>query len=128
MNDQEMGDQEWLLEKGTVVEQPFVSNTPIFGPLIAWFRTQWNNVAAKWYVRPMLSQQNEYNRLLVERVRDFETYTYELSSEQDHDLSRLRHDVAALHLQLKQLNRQLDELNDRLQENESSEQQDGKNG
>lgn len=115
MNDQDPDGRDWLLDKAEIVERPFVSSVPLFGSLIAWFRTQWNSVATKWYVQPMLVQQNEYNRQLVERVHDFETYVYELSSEQDRDLSRLRHDVAALHLQLKLLNRRLDKLSDRLE-------------
>ena len=103
MTDQNLENQDWLFEKGKIVEQPFSSEIPIFGPLIVWFRTMWNSVAAKWYVRPMLDQQNNFNRQIVERVRDFEAYAYGLSSEQDRDLSRLRHDVAALHYQLTQL-------------------------
>jgi len=121
MNDQDPDDRDWLLDKAEIVERPFVSSVPLIGSLIAWFRTQWNSVAAKWYVQPMLVQQNEYNRQLVERVRDFEAYVYELSSEQDRDLSRLRHDVAALHLQLKLLNGHLDELSDRLEQVDISE-------
>lgn len=116
MEDKEVKNQEWLLVKGNVVEQPFSSNVPVFGPLIVWFRSRWNSVATRWYVRPMVDQQNEYNRQLVERLRDFESYTYELSAEQDRDLSRLRHDVAALHVQLMQLNGRLDELNGLLQD------------
>lgn len=122
MNDHQ--NQDWLLEKGKITEQPFQSNAPLLGPLIAWFRGLWNSVAAKWYVRPMLVQQNEYNRLLVERMLEFENYTYELSAAQDRDVSRLRHDVAALQMQLRQLNRQLADLNDHLEQIDN----DRKNG
>jgi uncharacterized coiled-coil protein SlyX len=127
MNDQEQQNQDWLLKKGEIVEQPFESTVPLFGPLIAWFRSSWNNVAAKWYVRPMLAQQNEYNRLLVERLQDFEAYTYELTAEQDHDLSRLRHDLAALQLELRTLNQHLDELDAQLG-GISSDQESGGEG
>lgn len=116
MTDQNLQNQDRLFKEGIIVEQPFSSDIPILGPLIVWFRTMWNSVAAKWYVRPMLEQQNKFNRLIVERVRDFEAYTYDLSSEQDRDLNRLRHDVAALHLQLTQLNQQLAALNDHLEQ------------
>ncbi|MFN2122817.1 MAG: hypothetical protein ACK2UP_04865 [Candidatus Promineifilaceae bacterium] len=125
MNDQEQQNQDWLLKKGIIVEQPFESTVPLFGPLIARLRSSWNNVAAKWYVRPMLAQQNEYNRLLVERVQDFEAYTYELTAEQDRDLSRLRHDLAALHLELRRLNQHLDDLGAQLGEISSDQESSG---
>ncbi|MFN2170985.1 MAG: hypothetical protein ACK2UF_06095 [Candidatus Promineifilaceae bacterium] len=115
MKDRQLEELDWLLEKGKIVEQPFSSKVPVFGPVIAWFRTKWNSVATKWYVRPMLEQQNDFNRLAVERLREFETISYEFSLEQEHELGRLRHDLAALHLQLTQLNRRLAELDDRLE-------------
>lgn len=119
MSDQNLQNQDWLLKEGTIVEQPFSSEIPILGSLIVWFRTMWNSVAAKWYVRPMLEQQNKFNGLIVERVRDFEAYAYDLTSEQDRDLSRLRHDMAALHVQLNQLNQQLAALNDHLEQRDT---------
>ncbi len=125
MNEKEKQSQDWLQEKGEIVERSFESNVPVFGPFIAWFRTMWNNVAAKWYVRPMLAQQNEYNRLLVERIGDFEEYTFELTAEQDRDLTRLRHDLAALRLQLRNLNQHLDELEDQLGEMSNGEESGG---
>jgi vacuolar-type H+-ATPase subunit I/STV1 len=56
--------------KQTIREQPFRSNKPIIGPLIAWFRTMWNSVATRWYVLPLVQQQNEFNALVVAYVRD----------------------------------------------------------
>jgi uncharacterized coiled-coil protein SlyX len=114
MKDQQLDDRDWLIEKGIIVEQPFSSAVPLFGPLIVWFRTMWNDVATKWYVRPMLNQQNDFNRLAVESIREIETYSYEFSLDQERELSHLRHDLAALKLQLSQLNRHLTELDDRL--------------
>jgi hypothetical protein len=124
MNHKNPGNEDWLLARSEVVEQPFESSLPLVGPLIAWFRTRWNNVATRWYVRPMVKQQNDFNRQLVERVRDFETYSYEVTSEQDRDLGRIRHDVAALQVQLQDLNRRLKTLDNKLavsgQENEGA--------
>jgi hypothetical protein len=128
MTDQNLQNQDWLFKKGIITEQPFSSEIPILGPIIVWFRTMWNSVAAKWYVRPLLEQQNNFNRLIVERVRDIEAYAYDLSTEQDRDLSRLRHDVAALHLQLTQLNQQLAEINDHLEQKDTVGQGNGDQG
>ena len=116
MKDQQLDDRDWLIEKGIIVEQPFSSAVPLFGPLIVWFRTMWNDVATKWYVRPMLNQQNDFNRLAVESIREIETYSYEFSLDQERELSHLRHDLAALQLQLSQLKRHLTELDDRLKD------------
>ncbi|MFN2303460.1 MAG: hypothetical protein ACK2TV_06980, partial [Anaerolineales bacterium] len=91
MKDQQLDDKDWLIEKGIVVERPFSSKVPLFGPLIVWFRMMWNSVATKWYVRPMLDQQNDFNRLAVESIRDIETYSYEFSLDQERELSHLRH-------------------------------------
>jgi len=54
-----------LRAKQEVHEHQFVSRVPIIGPFVAWFRTQWNNVATRWYVLPMIQQQNEFNRTLI---------------------------------------------------------------
>lgn len=54
-----------LKAKQEVHEQRFVSRAPLVGPFIAWFRTQWNNIATRWYVLPMVQQQNDYNRILI---------------------------------------------------------------
>jgi hypothetical protein len=124
MKDQQLEEQDWLLKKGTVIEQPFSSEVPIFGSLIAWFRTVWNNVATKWYVRPMLDQQNDFNRSAVKSLRDFETYSYEFSLEQEREIGRLRHDLAALHLQLTHLNRHLAELDNHLKDVDAGGQDD----
>ena len=48
---------------------------PLFGPLIARFRTAWNNVASRWYVHHVVEQQNTFNALAV---RQLETYELEL--------------------------------------------------
>jgi len=49
-----------------VREQPFRSDKPFIGPLIVRVRSLWNSVATKWYVRPLIRQQNAINRRLVE--------------------------------------------------------------
>ncbi len=56
-----------------VHEQPFRSRLPVVGRLVVWIREKWNSVATKWYVRPLIEQQNEINRRLageLEQVRE----------------------------------------------------------
>ena len=45
--------------------QPFRSNMPLLGPLIAWMRDRWNNVAARWYIDGALEQQNAFNESVL---------------------------------------------------------------
>jgi hypothetical protein len=52
-----------LETRHTLIEVPFSSRIPLIGGLVAWMRTQWNNVAARWYVLPLVQQQNEINAL-----------------------------------------------------------------
>ena len=65
-----MRDLEALQTAARVTERPFHSTVPLLGPLIAWFRTQWLNMAAKWYIRPQVAQQNQFNHQLVNRLRE----------------------------------------------------------
>jgi GT2 family glycosyltransferase len=51
-----------------IQERPFASKSPIIGPAIARFRELWNSVATKWYVHPLIEQQNEINRRLREAL------------------------------------------------------------
>lgn len=108
---------EELREKGVVVERPFTSNTPILGQLIVWFRTAWNNVAARWYVRPLLKQQNTFNQLAT---AELETHLQRGSEqtqqliEQDRSQMQLVHETAVLTAQVRQMNQALADLEERL--------------
>ena len=57
-----------LRSKRQIREQPFASDAPVLGPLIARLRAAWNSVSTKWYVRPLLQQQNEFNELIVAQI------------------------------------------------------------
>ncbi|MBN1875286.1 MAG: hypothetical protein JXA33_13745 [Anaerolineae bacterium] len=51
-------------------EQPFTSNTPVIGRFIIVVRTFWNWMSTKWYLIPLLRQQNEYNMLVAQTLRE----------------------------------------------------------
>jgi hypothetical protein len=61
-----------LEARRTIHEQPFHSSVPIVGPIVAWFRTMWNNISTRWYVLPLLQQQSEFNALLITYLRGTE--------------------------------------------------------
>ena len=101
-----------LAAAATIVERPFVSDAPLFGPLIARFRTAWNNVASRWYVQHVVEQQNTFNALAV---RQLETYELELREqlalleEQVVEQEELRRRVQQLAAQVAELQRELRE-------------------
>jgi hypothetical protein len=47
-------------------EQPFVSDLPLLGQLIVWVRSAWNWMSTKWYVIPLIQQQNNFNTLVAQ--------------------------------------------------------------
>ncbi|GAB4153450.1 MAG: hypothetical protein Fur0021_19260 [Candidatus Promineifilaceae bacterium] len=81
-----------LSEKAQLQPQPFQSRVPVVGPVIAWFRTAWNNVAARWYVQAVVEQQNQFNLLVVEQLRTMEARLIE----QDRLQTELIHQLAEL--------------------------------
>lgn len=101
-----------LWEKAEVVERPFRSETPLIGGLIARFRAAWNSVATKWYVRPLLQQQNSFNRLAATRLHDQDARVID----QDRSQTIMRREIAQLTAQLTQMNRRLQALDQQLAE------------
>ena len=106
----EQVEQDWMVAEAEVVERPFTSATPFIGSLLARFRSGWNSIATKWYVRPLLAQQNQFNRLVAER---FGEQNGRLIA-QDRQQTQHSHDLAEITALLTQLNRQLTELDQRL--------------
>lgn len=101
---------DWLEELAEVDEYVFHSDTPIVGSLIARFRQAWNNVATRWTVRALRQQQNEFNRLILGRLREQDARLIQ----QDREQSELVHDVAELTAQVAQANRLLASIEARL--------------
>ena len=101
------------LEAGqTIREQPFRSDKAVIGPFIAWFRTVWNNISTRWYVLPLLQQQNEFNALLVSYLRAIDGRLIDL----DRDHTSLTRNVAELTYQLIRMNRLLTAIEAELQD------------
>ncbi|MCA9993479.1 MAG: hypothetical protein H6988_09365 [Pseudomonadales bacterium] len=101
---------DWLETKAQVQERPFESHTPLIGPLIVRFRSAWNSVATKWFVRALVQQQNEFNALVVHRLQDIDARLIA----QDHDATLLRHDLAELSAHLAQMTRLQESIDQRL--------------
>jgi len=95
----------WELE-----ERPFTSSVPVVGGLIVAVRNVWNSVAAKWYVRPLIEQQNQYNRLFAELIDHFNRQLVDDAREN----SEINHDIAELTTLLTSINQNLESLEERL--------------
>ena len=108
-------DENWLAGKSQVMEVPFHSDLPIAGGLISRFREAWNNVAAKWYVRPMLAQQNEFNRLVVRYLQDLDARLIA----QDREQTAAVHDMAEISVRITQMNHLLESIDQRLEKLEA---------
>jgi hypothetical protein len=102
---------EWMEElisdleaRKTVQERPFRSDKPLVGPLIAWFRTAWNSVSTRWYVLPLLQQQNLYNESVAVHLEELNQRLIVLDREQ----TALVRDMAELTYQYARLRKQLE--------------------
>lgn len=95
------------LERHAVVEeQPFHSDKPLVGGLVARFRTLWNNVSTRWYVLPLLQQQNAFNARVAAHLEELNGRAVGI----DRDLTALAQDVAELTYRLIQVERRLEAL------------------
>jgi hypothetical protein len=98
-------------------EHPFTSRLPVVGPLVAHFRECWNSVSTKWYVRPLLYQQNRVNQLVLvwldkfyHRLVGYEQRLDEQDErliEQDRDTTALAREVGELRARVRQLERHI---------------------
>ena len=110
MSENEQSNMAWLQDKGRLEERPFTSTVPLFGPLIVRIRTAWNSVAAKWVMRPIIQQQNEFNALVVQQMSTFENQIMTQVIEQDREQTALIREMAELDVQLKQMIRLLEHI------------------
>jgi hypothetical protein len=68
-----------LHARAHIQEQPFTSDKPFIGRLIVRARETWNSVATRWYVRPMVHQQNLFNQTVIQILHEL----IELNSQLD---------------------------------------------
>lgn len=94
---------ERIRQNHPVRPQPFHSNVPLLGPLIARFRQRWNRISAEWFVLPIISQQNDVNEQIIqtlERIASEQANTVYLQSayitEMTEQISKLEETVQQL--------------------------------
>jgi hypothetical protein len=68
---------EELMDLWEIREQPFSSQVPIVGHWVSVFRELWNSVATKWYVRPMLAQQVQFNGAVVRALNRLQAHFWD---------------------------------------------------
>ena len=92
-----------LSAAGVLRERPFTSTVPVIGPLIARFRAAWNNVASRWYLNHLMTQQNAFNALAVSHLERYETELREQMALLEEEIvitTELQERVARLEAQL----------------------------
>lgn len=107
-----------LARRAHIEERPFTSTTPLIGPLLARLRAAWASVAARWYVRQLTHQQNQFNQALLQRLReDVETLreVTAVYTTQDNELTGLSRQQVELQIQLARAAELIDDLEERLQ-------------
>lgn len=110
MDEKTIQEPNWLLARSQIKERPFVSETAVVGGLIAKFREFWNSISTKWYIRPLLQQQNEFNRLVTQSILEHDDWLIA----QDHEQTANTQKIAELTAQLIQTNRLLHSIDERL--------------
>ncbi len=109
-----------LQARWQVREHPFVSRVPLIGPWIARLREMWNSVSTKWYVRPLLQQQNHYNQLVAAQLADDDRRLFEQTQReneidqrlilQDRELMVMVRELSETRYRLLQLEKRLESL------------------
>ena len=100
-----------LVEKQSLDEPTFTSTIPVVGPAIAFFRKSWNGVSTKWYVRALIQQQMEFNKLVTR-----------LLGEQDWQVEELAQEIDFLTNALLRVHQRLNQLENQLSPDEKDEQ------
>ena len=98
-------------------EQPFTSRLPLIGRLIAWFRERWNRISTKWYVQPLLAQQNQFNASILQVFQDMyhlqRTSSLDLARRMDTLFTTLDQGQAGINARLQDQHVQIRDLNTR---------------
>ena len=94
-----------LASRAEVAPRPFRSAVPLIGPAIAAVRGAWNWMSTRWYLAPILEQQNAYNREVADALAHLDARLAALEAradlpagwlaEIDRDLTALARRVAA---------------------------------
>ena len=61
-----------LDQQTKVSELGFASSVPIVGPLVSAFRRGWNNVSTRWVMQHYAQQQLEFQRTLINLLREMQ--------------------------------------------------------
>jgi len=113
-----------LRAKGHLSELPFVSGVPVVGPLIVRIRRLWNWMSTKWYVQPLVQQQNAFNALVIESLRaiDLSLQAVEASvSERERQTTQQHVDLVRLEQRMRRIEERLAQIEQHLQPHPSEQ-------
>ena len=106
-----LGDQLTSVKpRASVHENPFTSSVPILGGLIIRLRYAWNWMSTKWWVLPMLTQQNRFNhdvigalqetQLLLRSTSHLISQMADMEAERQAEVAQLRAELVAMRYQV----------------------------
>lgn len=106
-----------LESRARLTEPRFSSAAPLLGPALVRLRRAWNWMSTKWYVRPIVQQQNAFNAAVVDAVSDLHAQIAELEGkletwegtavEVDRGVVGLTRDVALIESRLDRIEERL---------------------
>ena len=113
---------------GRLSEPRFVSSAPVVAPLIVHFRRLWNWMSTRWYVRPIVEQQSEFNRLAADSLQQLDATVRALGSkvaEAEASGAHLGESLAALELRLRRIEHRLADVQRLLEERAGKDARQG---
>jgi GT2 family glycosyltransferase len=106
-----------LMDLWEIQERPLTSQVPIVGRWISAFRRLWNSVATKWYVRPMVAQQVQFNGAVVRALKQLRARNQNLQAhywDDDALLALLAQQCGRMSRRVAELEERLAQIEDRL--------------
>jgi O-antigen biosynthesis protein len=91
----------WLVE-----EKPFRSKIPF----VANWRERFNSISTKWYVKPLLQQQNDFNAATTRAIEEIGQVVMSRQAEQDLTVSVLSGKIEQLEMRLSRIEQLLEKL------------------
>ncbi|RMF02725.1 MAG: glycosyltransferase family 2 protein [Chloroflexi bacterium] len=101
---------EWELK-----EYPFQSQVPLIGPGIVAFRQGWNNIAARWYVLPIIQQQRRFNAAAMNLLAAAMNLLAAVEAKNTRQDNQTMREINALAQKLLQLEQEIERLQNRLE-------------
>jgi len=107
-----------LEQRRQLTEFQYSSRIPILGALLNRFRSLWLSIAARWYIRHYMQQQQTFNHTVIDTVRlivaQSEHRDREIVARYEQQLNQIQNQLTAVQTQLTHTKDQLNDTIDKL--------------